>query len=125
MGKETMAVFSNYGSDLVDVVAPGVDVLSTDTGSTYSTHNGTSFSAPVVSGIAALIWTYYPEISAQEMVQILIDSSIENRPRKVYAPNLEDDDRDKVKFKEIAKGGVANAYLAIKMIQDKAAVEYV
>jgi len=53
---DVKASFSNYGAD-VDVAAPGVDVLSTDYVGAYDTFTGTSISAPLVSGIAALVWT--------------------------------------------------------------------
>lgn len=53
------AVFSNYGS-MIDVGAPGVNIISTDLGSGFITDDGTSFSAPMVSGLAALIKSKHP-----------------------------------------------------------------
>lgn len=52
--------FSNYG-DWVDVVAPGVDVLTTFDGGTWGTASGTSLAAPVVSGVAGLVKTLHPD----------------------------------------------------------------
>ncbi|SEG28652.1 S8 family serine peptidase [Paenibacillus sp. UNC499MF] len=49
-----VADFSNSGSSL-SVVAPGVDIYSTDKGNGYTGRNGTSMAAPMVSGLAALI----------------------------------------------------------------------
>ena len=54
------ATFSNYGKESVDVFAPGVDIYSTIPGNKYKFLNGTSMAAPVVSGLAALIMSYYP-----------------------------------------------------------------
>lgn len=50
----TWAGFSNYGPE-VDVVAPGVQIYSTYLGAGYYTQNGTSMSAPQVSGLAAIL----------------------------------------------------------------------
>ena len=63
-GDELAATFSNYGKNEVDVFAPGVDILSTVPGNKYERESGTSMAAPVVSGLAALIMGYYPNLSA-------------------------------------------------------------
>ena len=47
--------FSNYGKELVDVFAPGSDILSTTPNDNYSPFDGTSMAAPHVTGLAALI----------------------------------------------------------------------
>ena len=49
------AYFSNYGAASVDLGAPGVDILSTTLGNTYSVSSGTSMATPHVSGAAALV----------------------------------------------------------------------
>jgi subtilisin family serine protease len=49
------AYFSNYGAASVDLGAPGVDILSTTIGNTYSFSSGTSMATPHVSGAAALV----------------------------------------------------------------------
>jgi len=65
--------FSNYNSG-ISVVAPGENIFSTSIGSTYGYYEGTSFSAPFVSGVAALIKAQEPTISPQE-VKHLIEST--------------------------------------------------
>src|SRR4030042_5959750 len=50
------AYFSNYGFALVDVAAPGVNILSIFNNGGYGYKNGTSMAAPHVSGLAALLW---------------------------------------------------------------------
>lgn len=73
------AKFSNYGSKTVDLFAPGEKVTSTATFDTYKTANGTSFSAPIVSGVAALIWGVYPELKAYQVTEILKRSAGKNQ----------------------------------------------
>jgi subtilisin family serine protease len=52
---DTRSAFSNYGSQVVWVAAPGENIISTYPYATYSASSGTSFSAPLVSGTAALL----------------------------------------------------------------------
>lgn len=51
---DTFATFSNYGK-VVDVIAPGVDILSTQPGGTYGLRSGTSMACPHVAGLAARV----------------------------------------------------------------------
>jgi subtilisin family serine protease len=66
--------FSNYGKQNVDLFAPGEEIYTTAAGNTYATDSGTSLAGPMVSGTAALIWSYYPKLTAQEVKQIILDS---------------------------------------------------
>ncbi len=71
--------WSNYGL-CVDIYAPGEGVLSTsvpnlDNGLLYSAEDGTSFSAPIVTGIAALIKQKYPSINPREITELIIKTS--------------------------------------------------
>ena len=68
------ASFSQYGKT-VDVFAPGVNILTAMPDDEYSAETGTSFSAPLVSGIAALIKTRYPDISPDSLREQLRLSS--------------------------------------------------
>lgn len=52
---DTMASFSNYGNNTVDLFAPGSGILSTIPGNQYESWNGTSMAAPYVTGVAALL----------------------------------------------------------------------
>ena len=62
---DAKASFSNYGSDWVDLGAPGVDILSTLPGEGYGFGSGTSMAAPHVSGVAALAWSLDPQATYQ------------------------------------------------------------
>jgi subtilisin family serine protease len=69
---DTRASFSNYGP-LVDLVAPGVSILTTHRNSdtSYAYADGTSFAAPIVAGLCALIWSRNPDLSPDEVESIL------------------------------------------------------
>ncbi len=69
-----LAGFSNYGSS-VDLVAPGVEMISTAPGGVYNSLNGTSFSAPLVSGVAALLLSVHPQYSPQTVRNVLISTA--------------------------------------------------
>ncbi|MDW7694220.1 S8 family serine peptidase [Flammeovirgaceae bacterium SG7u.111] len=62
--------FSNYGTT-VDIAAPGSLILTTDLDGKYKTINGTSFSSPIVAGAAGLVKAEYPELSNQQIGEIL------------------------------------------------------
>ena len=110
-GKETPATFSNYGDQTVDLFAPGVDIYSTVPDNEYDSYNGTSMASPVVAGVAALVLSYYPELTGQQLREILIQS-VEPIGEDVNQPGSE----DVVGFKSLSiTGGVVNAYKALEL----------
>ncbi|MFT4679619.1 MAG: subtilisin family serine protease [Flavobacteriales bacterium] len=107
-----VAGFSNYGKRSVDIFAPGVDIYSTVPGGGYRPNSGTSMAAPVVSGVAALLFSYFPELSGKDVKQIIVNSYVDYAKVKVTRPGSE----KSVKFKKICRtGGMINAYNAVKM----------
>jgi len=66
--------FSQYGPNL-EIAAPGVDMLMPTTGNGYTTSDGTSFSAPLVSGVAGLVFSRHPTLSNIQVREILIQSA--------------------------------------------------
>ncbi|MEZ9336472.1 S8 family peptidase [Vibrio splendidus] len=70
-----VASFSNFGQKSVDVFAPGYRILSTTPGNTYGSKSGTSMAAPVVSGVAALVWSRYPDLSVKDLKAMLMSES--------------------------------------------------
>lgn len=73
-GKGEIATFSNYGAESVDLLAPGSEIASTSPDDEYAWFEGSSISAAIVSGIAAMLRAYFPELSAAEVREILIGS---------------------------------------------------
>ncbi len=73
-GAAIMADFSNYGKENVDVFAPGVKIYATTPKNTYEYLQGTSMASPNVAGVAALIRSYYPSLTATQVKHILMDS---------------------------------------------------
>ncbi len=67
----TKADFSNYGKKTVHIGAPGVNVYSS-TGGKYDSWSGTSMATPHVSGVAALVWSHEPQLTAIELKQRLL-----------------------------------------------------
>jgi len=92
---------SNYGANRVHLGAIGENYTTAlyHNVSTYRTSNGTSNSAPVVSGVAALVLSVRPDFSATEIKQVLMDSSTKLESLKG----------------KIESGGIVNAYEAIKL----------
>lgn len=109
------ASFSNYGKTMVDVFAPGVQINSTTPLSTYSEQDGTSMAAPVVSGLAALIRSYYPNLTAVQVKEIILKSAV--KVNTVVNLNI-DGEVKKVSFSDLsATGGIVNTYNALKLAQ--------
>lgn len=107
-----LADFSNYGKKSVDVFAPGVKINSTYPKSTYKDNDGTSMASPVVSGLAALIWSYYPKLSAIQVKEAIMNSVVKV-DTKVKVK--EDGNSKKVSFSDLSvSGGVVNAYNALQ-----------
>lgn len=108
---DLLANFSNYGYKSVDVFAPGVAINSTMPENTYKDQQGTSMAAPVVSGLAALLRSYYPELTAQEVKDIIL-KTVTKVDQKVKIK--EDGTSKKVYLDEISvSGGIVNAYNAV------------
>ena len=72
----TLARFSNYGFESVDIAAPGTGILSLDLQGGYTPKNGTSMSAPHVAGAAALLKAYMPALSASTIKNIILSSAV-------------------------------------------------
>ncbi|HEX7755788.1 MAG TPA: S8 family serine peptidase [Niabella sp.] len=107
-----VASFSNYGKKEVDVFAPGVKIYSTlPLGNRYGNEQGTSMASPVVAGVAALIMSYYPDLTALQVKEI-IEQSVVKPTEWVTNPGT----GAKVHLSDLCvTGGIVNAYEAVKL----------
>jgi subtilisin family serine protease len=109
-GKRLLADFSNYGAKHVDLFAPGVDVYSTIPDSKYQTMSGTSMASPSVAGAVALIRGYFPELTAQQVREVLMKTAVHYK-KKVIVPGTK---RTKKKVEELCiSGGFINVNAAV------------
>lgn len=115
-GKNVAATFSNYGKKTVDLFAPGVEIYSTVPFNQYDSYSGTSMATPAVAGVAALIMSYYPKLSAKKVKSIMMKSVTDISDMDVIVPGSTEGEI--LKFEELCKsGGIVNAYKAIKLAE--------
>ena len=115
-GDYTVAPFSNYGKTQVDLFAPGLYMLSTLPDNNYTILQGTSMAAPVVSGVAAVLRGYFPDLKAKDVKDILMQSSITSQ-REVLIPGT---NGVKKKFSELSvSGGSVNLFTAFALANQK------
>lgn len=74
LNEKFVSKFSNYGKNNLDLFAPGSDIYTTFIDNSYKSDSGTSLAAPMVSGTAALIWLYYPKLTAKQVKDIILES---------------------------------------------------
>ncbi len=116
--KELPASFSNYGKMNVDVFAPGVRVYSTTPEGEYGKKSGTSMASPAAAGVAALVRSYYPQLSASQVKKILMNSGtqINLQVIKPGSQSAENPTGDLVPFSDLSVSGrIVNAYNALRM----------
>lgn len=106
------ATFSNWSADKVDVFAPGVEIYATVPDNGYQNLQGTSMAAPTVAGMAAVLRGYFPDLSAEQVKEIIMESS--------YKPDfmvlVPGNDGEKAPLSKLSvSGGVANTYNAVQM----------
>jgi cell wall-associated protease len=103
---------SNYGLQTVDLFAPGTDILSTLPNDQYASFSGTSMAAPMTAGVAALLRSYFPKLTAVQVKDILMKSSYKP-DLQVRKPGRAD---QQISFKNLSRsGGLLNAFEAVKM----------
>ena len=111
-GEEMVATFSNYGATSVDLFSPGVKIWSTTPLDTYKYLQGTSMASPNVAGIAAMIRSYYPKLSAKQVKQVLMDSGLHSSNPVIVGG----EESNIQPFDAISKSGnTANLYNALIM----------
>ena len=109
-----IAGFSNYGYKSVDVFAPGTNIYTTSPNNKYEWVGGTSFASPMVAGLAALIWSYYPTLNYKQ-VKYCIEKSVTPINKLVTKPGT----NEKVPFSSLSRtGGIVNAYKALLIAEE-------
>lgn len=111
-GSEMVAGFSNYGVINVDVFAPGAAIYSTVPGNEYEFLGGTSMAAPAVAGIAALILSQYPKLTAAQVKTIIMESGVPSNSAVMVSG---DASKNSTLAKISKSGKMANAYNALIM----------
>lgn len=105
------APFSNYGDETVDVFAPGSSIYSTVPNNKYERIDGTSMAAPMVSGLAALLLSHHPNLTARQVRTLILDSALRYGDRMVARPGT----NETVPFASLSQtGAVVNAYAALQ-----------
>jgi cell wall-associated protease len=105
-----VANFSNYGKKNVDLFSPGVQIYSTVPDAKYGNAQGTSMAAPAAAGVAAILRSYYPELSATQVKEVM-ETSVIKQDGEVYKPGT----TEKVKFSELCvSGGTVSAPAAVE-----------
>lgn len=112
-----VAEFSNYGKKQVDIFSPAKDIFSSAPDNEYNSRRGTSFASPIVAGTAALLLSYFPQLTAIQLKEIILKSGTKldilvNRPG-------DEDGAALVPFSELSKtGSILNVYAAIQMAME-------
>jgi len=113
-GSQMVAGYSNYGQTNVDVFAPGSDIYSTFPENEYESIGGTSMASPGVAGVAALVWSQYPKLTAAQVKQIIMQSGL-----PINRTVVVDQSKDAMPFSKASRSGkIVNAYNAL-ILADK------
>lgn len=109
-GKLT-ASFSNYGQTRVDVFAPGLEIYNSVPGNKYKVLQGTSMAAPMVSGVAAMLKSYFPDLTMTQIKEVILKTSKSYKAVKEQLPGSD----TMVDFGTLSvTGGVVDVYAATK-----------
>ena len=100
--RDELSGSSNWGSDLVDLAAPGTDLIGPEPGGDWGLHSGTSYAGPMVGGVAALLWATYPMMTAKQVRRAILEGA-----RPIAALDCE------VSEACVASGGRLDAYGAL------------
>ncbi len=106
------ANFSNYGQVGVEVFAPGNEIYNTVPGNKYRSLQGTSMAAPMVSGAAAFLKSYFPTLTMKEIKEILLKSATNFKGTQQEMPGT----GEAVDFAKLSvTGGTINLPEAVKL----------
>ncbi|MCC7505033.1 MAG: S8 family serine peptidase [Saprospiraceae bacterium] len=112
-GDRRVAGFSNYGKKNVDLFSPGVAIYSTVPDNKYASFQGTSMASPAAAGVAAILRSYYPDLSAKQ-VKAIMEQAVVAQDGEVYKPGT----TEKIKFSELCvSGGIVSAPQAVALAE--------
>ena len=104
--------FSNYGQTGVDVFAPGSEIYNAVPQSDYKELQGTSMACPMVSGVAAMLKSYFPEMTMKEIKDVILSTATSYKGTMQVKPGTE---AELIDFGKLSvTGGVVNVYSAVK-----------
>lgn len=113
-GSQMVAGYSNYGQTNVDVFAPGSAIYSTFPENEYESIGGTSMASPGVAGVAALVWSQYPKLTAVQVKKIIMQSGL-----PINRDVVIDQSKGAMPFSKASRSGkIVNAYNAL-ILADK------
>lgn len=113
--ENSIASFSNYGQNHVDIFAPGHQIYSTAPGNKYEMASGTSMAAPVVAGVAAILRANFPSLSAVEIKEIIMESG-----DVIDVPVIKPGTEEEVDFRTLSVSGKRiNAEKAFRLAADR------
>lgn len=108
--------FSNYGKMNVDLFAPGEHILITNSNRDYEIQSGTSVSTALVSKTIGLILSYFPDLTAKEVKEILLSSV--TKIKGEVSLGLKQNKKNQ-NFERVSQsGGILNAYNALKLAKE-------
>jgi cell wall-associated protease len=71
--------------------------------------------SPVVAGVAALVWSYYPDLTAVQLKEVLMKSAVKYKGTKVPVPGSRDKEVDFAELSQTA--GIVNAFEALLLAE--------
>ena len=107
---------SNYGAKELDLFAPGIGIYSSYMGDTYKVGTGVGLASASVAGVAALIKGYYPNLTGEQIRNILLENVTPRKGVEVEKGIMVDGKQaqDLFLFEDLClSGGILNAYQAI------------
>ena len=117
MNDSLISYFSDFGGKTIDIFAPGAAIYSTTPGNKYNSADGTSLACPVVTGVAALLKSYFPSLTAKQIKETLVQSVY--NPDIMVVPPAHAGFTNKIPFSKMSKsGGIVNAYNAVKLADE-------
>ena len=121
-GPSLIASSSNYGKLSVDIFAPSEKISAPSPGNQFEEFSGTSFAAPQVSGVAALLWARFPDAPASRIRDAILKSARKYPNLRVFAPPASDA-LNRTPFRDLSTtGGLLDAFEAMKwLIHEKRA----